>query len=191
MTPLWILLTATVPAIVPRAAWNAAPATKAVKQHQISSITLHHTATPASDPARAKKRILSIQKYHQGHRQYADIAYHYLISEDGTIFEGRDRRIAGETSTNYDPTGHVLVALLGNFEKAPPTKRQWASMIELLAWLCTEFGVSPESISGHRDLAKTLCPGKYLDVDIKNRKVHRSVINQRTVPKPQRTVPMH
>jgi hypothetical protein len=38
------------------------------------------------------------------------------------------------------------------------------SLVAVLAWASEEYGVSPETISGHRDHAPTTCPGTNLAV---------------------------
>jgi len=75
------------------------------------------------------------------------------------VYEARDTGFKGATGTNYDPDGHFLVVLEGNFENDVPTQRQLGSLVDVLAWAATEFDVSPSTIAGHRDHASTACPG--------------------------------
>jgi hypothetical protein len=51
-------------------------------------MTLHHTATGNNDTDPAAT-VRAIYQYHTVDLGYRDIGYHYLISEDGTVFEGR------------------------------------------------------------------------------------------------------
>jgi hypothetical protein len=51
------------------------------------------------------------------------------------------------------------VVVEGNFEVDVPTQAQLDSLVTVLAWASEEFGVSPGTISGHRDHAATACPG--------------------------------
>ena len=78
---------------------------------------------------------------------------------DGQVYEARDTRFAGDTGTNYDPAGHFLVVVEGNFEVDVPTAAQLDALVRVLAWASVEFNVSPATIGGHRDHAATLCPG--------------------------------
>lgn len=144
--------------IVPREGWDAAPAeVSKMTPHTIERLTVHHagdqSATPTGPP-----RYRSWQAFHIS-RGWGDLAYHYIVGIDGTVYEARDTRYKGATGTNYDPDGHFLVVLEGNFEIDDPTQRQLDSLVDVLAWAATEFGVSPSTIAGHRDHASTACPG--------------------------------
>ena len=92
-------------------------------------------------------------------RGWGDIAYHFIIGVDGTVYEARDTGYEGATGTNYDPNGHFLVVVEGNFEIDVPTQSQIDSLVTVLAWAASEFNVSPSTITGHRDHAATACPG--------------------------------
>ncbi len=59
-------------------------------------ITLHHTATSNNDDDPAGT-VRAIYAYHTIDNGWRDIGYHYLISEDGTVFEGRWSGELGET----------------------------------------------------------------------------------------------
>jgi hypothetical protein len=151
----------TVPGIVlgalPRSAWGAAPPIQSrMKPHVITELTVHH----AGDQSRlgGPVRYRSWQSWHQD-RGWGDLAYHYIVGTNGRVYEARDVRYAGDTGTNYDPAGHFLVVVEGNFEVDVPTPAQIDALIRVLAWASIEFDVSPATISGHRDHAATLCPG--------------------------------
>ena len=64
-------------------------------------MTLHHTATSNLDDNPAGT-VRAIYEYHTVDNGWQDIGYHYLISEDGTVFEGR---WSGELGDTYDLDG--------------------------------------------------------------------------------------
>lgn len=66
---------------------------------------------------------------------------------------------AGDTGTNYDPTGHFLVCAEGDFNRQGIPAAQVAAVVDLLAWGSVHFGVEASNIRGHRDWAATSCPG--------------------------------
>ena len=85
------------------------------------------------------------------------------LDGEGKIYAGRDLRYPGDTNTNYDPTGHALICVLGNFEVQTPNEKQLRAVVELMAWLCASHQLPPEVIAGHKDVAQgTVCPGKNL-----------------------------
>lgn len=98
-----------------------------------------------------------------------------MIGADGTVFEGRNPLTVGETNTEYDPTGHLLISFLGNYEKQKLNENLLDVLTQLIARLCVQYNISPETIGGHRDYSKiTTCPGVNIypfieNGDIKNR----------------------
>jgi len=86
-----------------------------------------------------------------------------VIAPDGRIYATRDPAARGDTNTEYDPSGHALVMLMGNFEVQQPTAAQLAATTDLLAWLAHQQGLTAEAIASHRDYSlQTVCPGAAL-----------------------------
>ncbi len=149
--------------IVPRSGWNANEP-KPFKQHVPVRITVHHEGTRLEITDDAAKKIRNIQVWGMGSdRNWADIPYHFLIAPDGTIYEGRNVFTVGETATEYDPTGHLLITCLGNLEQQEVTEQQLSSLIHLIAYCCKKYNLSYETLATHRDHStQTTCPGKNL-----------------------------
>ena len=93
---------------------------------------------------------------------WPDVPYHFYIGLDGRIAEARDINFVGDTNTDYDPTGHVLIVLEGNFEKEHASQQQLRALDELSLWLAVTWKIPAAKIKGHRDYAATACPGKNL-----------------------------
>ncbi len=149
--------------ISPRALWNAAEP-KPFENHVPEKITIHHEGTRFEKGDDAPKHIKDVQTWGMGKdRNWADIPYHFLIDPDGSVFEGRNVFTTGETATEYDPTGHLLITLMGNFEEQEVSEEQLDALINLTAYCCEKYNISPETIASHRDYsAQTVCPGKNL-----------------------------
>ncbi len=149
--------------IVPRSGWNAAPP-KPYKQHVPKQITIHHEGTRLELTADAAKKIKAIQSWGMGpDRAWVDIPYHFLIATDGTVYEGRNVFTVGETATEYDPTGHLLITCLGNLEEQEVTEAQLNALINLIAHCSKTYQIPFETLASHRDYSKqTTCPGKNL-----------------------------
>jgi hypothetical protein len=150
-------------AIVPRSAWNAAEP-KPYKQHVPVRITVHHEGTRLEVTDDAARKIKGIQTWGMGpDRKWADIPYHFLIAPNGTIYEGRSVFTVGETNTEYDPTGHLLITCLGNLEQQEVPREQLASLIKLIAYCASQYKLPLETLATHRDYSKqTTCPVKNL-----------------------------
>lgn len=156
--------------IEPRSSWKAAPA-RPFKRHTPVQITVHHEGgkiLTTSDDAR--QRLKNIQHWCMGpDRNWADIPYHLLIAPDGTVYQGRDPLTVGETNTEYDPAGHLLICFLGNYNEQKLNDKLLKVLIGLLADSCVKYGISPEEISTHRDHSQqTACPGEDIYSYFKN-----------------------
>jgi hypothetical protein len=96
-------------------------------------------------------------------RNWTDIPYHFLIAPDGKIYEGRNVNTVGETATEYDPTGHLLITCLGNFQQQEVRQEQLNSLIRMIAYASKKYNIPVETLSTHRDNStQTTCPGKNL-----------------------------
>jgi N-acetyl-anhydromuramyl-L-alanine amidase AmpD len=52
---------------------------------------------------------------------------------------------------------------MGNFEEQEVSEEQFNALINLTAYCCEKYNISPETIASHRDYsAQTVCPGKNL-----------------------------
>ena len=149
--------------IISRAGWTANE-TRSYKQHVPVRITVHHEGTRLEVTDDAAKKIKAIQVWGMGRdRSWVDIPYHFLIAPDGKIYEGRAVTTVGETATEYDPTGHLLITCLGNLEQQEVPSAQLASLIKLIAHACKKYDLPYETITTHRDNStQTTCPGKNL-----------------------------
>lgn len=147
--------------IQPRSSWNAAPP-RPYKQHVPVRITVHHEGGKVlADTASATTRLKNVQTWCMGpDRKWTDIPYHYLIAPDGTVYEGRNPLTVGETNTEYDPTGHLLICFLGNYNEQSLNPNLLNVMNRLIAHFCKQYDISPDNIATHRDYSKnTTCPG--------------------------------
>lgn len=148
--------------ILPRSSWDANQP-KPFKTQIPERITIHHEGEYFSPDSNAAKFIKKIQVWGMSEaRNWTDIPYHFLIGLDGKIYEGRNVFTTGETATDYNPQGHLLISCIGNFEEQPLPKAQLNALINLIAYCCEKYQISPETIKAHKDYAETLCPGKNL-----------------------------
>ncbi|RZK48895.1 MAG: hypothetical protein EOO99_08300 [Pedobacter sp.] len=148
--------------ILPKSVWNAQEP-KPYKQNVPVQITVHHEGGRVLNIGDdAKQRLKNVQTWSMGpDRKWADIPYHILIAPDGTVYEGRNALTVGETNTEYDPTGHLLISFLGNYTQQKITPELLDVLVRLLADSCVKYGISPDLISTHKDHSKqTTCPGE-------------------------------
>ncbi len=132
--------------------------------HNITHVTLHHTGdsrilTPDEDPT---QRLRNLQAWGARDRNWWDLPYHFLMDLEGTIYEGRDYHYMGETNTSYNPGGHFLISIIGNYGRQEPTQAQLNAIADLMAWAIDEFDLPLDRIGGHYNYADTGCPGQHL-----------------------------
>lgn len=149
--------------IVSVAAWGGTPSDPAfARKQEINYITLHHQGEPFPQGKDPVAYLRNLQTWSRTTKKWLDIPYHYIIDLDGRIYEGRNIEYAGDTNTSYDPKGHALIEVVGNFEEVQPNQKQLDATVDLMALLAKKYKVSLDGIHGHKDYAQTACPGENL-----------------------------
>ena len=148
--------------VIGRSAWGARPVRDGLRRHSLERITLHHSGVRLTDNTLGPARVRQHQQWHLsiGH---PDIDYHYLIDRRGNIYQGRDARFRGDTQTEYDPTGHLLICCEGDYQTQRPPAAMMTSVARLMAAAADRWGLDPSTIAGHRNYSdQTACPGSRL-----------------------------
>ncbi len=148
--------------IIPRKAWGWKPPTFTLKPQKIKRITIHHSGILFKKDEDPIKYLRHLQEWSRTEKHWMDIPYHYMIDLNGNIYEARELKYPGDTNTTYNPRGHALICVMGNYEIQKPTQRQLEALAWLSAKLALKYHVPLDSIKGHKDYAETQCPGKNL-----------------------------
>ncbi len=154
------------------AAWGGTPAIatteKPLKSHRISHITLHHQGETFAPGKDVQAYLRNLQTWSRGVRGWVDSPYHYVIDLEGNMYAGRDITIPGDTNTAYNPSGHALIEVVGNYENIEPNAAQLEAIVRMMAWLAIKHDIAIDKIASHKDYASTACPGKNLYRYIEN-----------------------
>jgi LysM repeat protein len=130
-------------------------------------ITVHHSgdASDARDEVvTALRRIEQQHKLGAGKNEpFACIGYHFIISSDGRIWEGRPLQYQGAHATGDNNKGNIGICLLGNFDTQNVPVAQRDRLYWLLERLCADYGISASNIVGHNHFKTTDCPGRHLE----------------------------
>jgi hypothetical protein len=152
--------------VIPKESWGQPTTKDKCRTQEIRYISIHHSATMVTDNRKVPNNLRNYQRYHQK-QGWMDIAYHFAIDRNGNVYQGRDIDCAGDTFTKYDPSGHLLIMLDGNFEKQEPTKESLESLTKMVSWAAQQYQVDAKDIHYHKQMAATACPGesliKYID----------------------------
>ena len=166
--------------------WGGIAVATTREPQTITHLTVHHqgeTWVVGSDVPAYLRRL---QTWSRETKHWADIPYHYVIAPDGRVYAARPESVAGDTNTEYDPRGHLLVMLLGNFEEVEPTPEALNALVELLAAKAGENGLDAKAIASHRDWSQqTVCPGKNLYRYLENGWLREAVRQRLTAPAKQ------
>jgi hypothetical protein len=185
------------PSIITRPEWGANERLRRVNcdgepdyAPKLKMAYVHHTVSNHSYSRNEADDIMrGIYSYHVHGRGFCDIAYNFLISKYGDIFEGRfggmDRPVIGGHAMGFN-TGSTGVAAIGDFSRHSAPAVMVRAYRRLLAWRLDEAHLRPRGktimvsaggsttkygqgqrvelriISGHRDTGYTTCPGNGL-----------------------------
>lgn len=160
--------------IMSREEWQAQPAKVGLKWHIPRYITIHHTGTNQNPNRSAAEKLQALQNfsYTEGilgdgvtpKKPWPDVPYHFYITVDGTVVEGREIQYQGDSNTYYNLDGHALIVVEGNFNIEKVKDIQYERLEQLVIALAKKYKISSENISGHKNYAETTCPGEDLDV---------------------------
>jgi MYXO-CTERM domain-containing protein len=157
--------------VMSRESWSARATQCTSTDPTKSRMAIHHTASPSTgDPA---TRMRGIQAFHMDTRGWCDIGYHFVVSIDGTVWEGRSVELLGAHVGGHN-RGNIGISLLGCFHTSscndwtpfePPDLMvdTAGALVRVLAGL---YGVTVDdtTLLGHRDHPDqaTACPGDNL-----------------------------
>ncbi|MEM6730719.1 MAG: N-acetylmuramoyl-L-alanine amidase [Myxococcota bacterium] len=146
-----------------RASWGARPTRCTTRDSGFDRITIHHTAGPNNDPLSTPARLRQLQSAHMDGRGWCDVGYHFIVSQDGRLWEARSLPLRGAHTANHN-SRNIGISYAGNYETALPSNSQLQNGADLLAMLAKDHAIPLDGsrIKGHRDFGATLCPGEFL-----------------------------
>ncbi|MBU0680016.1 MAG: peptidoglycan recognition protein family protein [Proteobacteria bacterium] len=147
-----------------RSTWGAKKVGTVGSVHSPKHITIHHTATPNDDKSSVEERIRGIQNYHITTKKWKDIGYHFLISSDGRVWQGRENMERTGSHVGGHNKDNIGIAFIGDYQKVAVPQAMLDAAAKLIRWLCDKYGITIDrtNIKGHREWAATTCPGDYI-----------------------------
>ncbi|MCE9545094.1 MAG: peptidoglycan recognition protein family protein [Planctomycetia bacterium] len=129
-------------------------------------VVLHHSATDEGDVASID--AADRKRRDQFGAAWPGIGYHFVIGNGQGMTDGRveptfrwQQQLHGAhaNSQAHNRTG-IGICVVGDCDASPPTPRQVAAAKRLLEWLSVRYGISPDHVVRHADIAATRCPGR-------------------------------
>lgn len=138
----------------PAYGWRSSP----IKRSRTDTIVLHHAAV----------KTASAMDVHNAHLQndngtWIGIGYNFYIRKDGIIYEGRPENAIGAHAYGWNSRS-IGICFEGNFEEESMGDAQIKAGQALIAYLKEKYPTI-QTIKGHKDFDKTLCPGKNFPFD--------------------------
>ncbi|WP_353509900.1 cell wall-binding repeat-containing protein [Intrasporangium sp.] len=168
------------PTIYTRAQWGADESVRDPSEPDygvVDAAVVHHTAGSNSyTEGQVPSIIQGIYEYHVTGHGWRDIGYNFLVDRFGRIWEGRhggmDKAVVG---AHAEGVNSVMfgASVLGDFETVQPPSAVMTALRNLIAWKAAVHhvdvlgttvvaGTTYNTISGHRNVNATECPGQYL-----------------------------
>ncbi len=149
---------------VPRADWGAR-GHRCTRSNSPTRVVIHHSGTPTYESSSVPARVRQIQNYSQDNKGFCDMMYHFLIGQDGLIYEGRSERLQGAHAGGAN-FGSIGIVFIGDYSHAPPSDAMMDAGARLMAALSDEYGIHLDrnTVEGHRHAGTTStgCPGDAL-----------------------------
>jgi len=165
--------------VIKRNEWGWIPLLEKKNEKEIRKITIHHGGVLFTKDKDPKEELRNLQHWSREQKDWIDIPYHFMIDLDGNIYEARPINYPGDTNTEYDPSGHALVEVMGNYEIQILSDVQLQSLIGIITFLSKEFKVPISEIKTHRDYSSTtVCPGKNIYNYFQDSTITRKVKNR-------------
>ncbi|MDJ0342668.1 N-acetylmuramoyl-L-alanine amidase [Streptomyces sp. H10-C2] len=167
---------ATGPVIADTTTWGARTpsSTLSLINGAPDKVIVHHTATDnVTDYSQAHAYALAraMQTYQMDTEHWIDTGQHFTISRGAYITEGRHNSLSTLVAgTQHVESAHctaqntvaIGIENEGTYSTVDPRSAQYAVLVDLITYICTQYGLRAYQIYGHRDFNNTECPGDHL-----------------------------
>jgi hypothetical protein len=127
---------------------------------EIVNITLHHSVMPVTGTW--ERAAL----YHVRAHEWPGIGYGLGVYADGQVCLLNDPTVVSYHAGGVWNRRSLGLCVMGNYEARPASEELWGRVIATSGVVCEWLG-RDVSLIGHREVAATACPGKYLYARLK------------------------
>ncbi|CAM5174630.1 unnamed protein product [Eretmochelys imbricata] len=156
--------------IVTPGKWGGRPAncSSPLKSVQPGYVIVLHTAGGSCKTrAECNQRMTNIQHYHMNNKGWCNIAYNFLIGEDGKVYEGRGWHTEGAHTYGFNDIS-LGIAFIGDFTGRSPNAAAWKALKHLLHFAVENGYLSSNYLlMAHGDVSNTLSPGQHIRKTLK------------------------
>uniref|UniRef100_A0A8C6QJY4 Peptidoglycan recognition protein 3 n=1 Tax=Nannospalax galili TaxID=1026970 RepID=A0A8C6QJY4_NANGA len=151
------------PNITPRSAWEARETHCPQMDLPARFVIIIHTAGRSCNVSvDCLVGVRDTQSFHMDKQDFCDIGYHFLVGEDGGVYEGVGWHIEGSHTYGYNDVA-LGIAFMGNFVEKPPNVAALKAAQDLIQCAVVKGYLTPNyTLMAHSDVSNTLSPGKAL-----------------------------
>ncbi|XP_008062087.1 peptidoglycan recognition protein 3 isoform X1 [Carlito syrichta] len=151
------------PNIITRSAWEARE-THCPKMNLPAKyvIIIHTAGTTCNISTDCQTLVRNLQSYHMDTQDFCDIGYHFLVGQDGGVYEGVGWHSQGSHTYGFNDIA-LGIAFMGYFVERPPNAAALEAAQDLIQCAVVEGYLTPNYLLlGHSDVVNILSPGKAL-----------------------------
>lgn len=153
--------------VVSRSNWGAVAAQCSDGVLKQTKTLMHRLPVPGGDAVSTAVRLRQLQNYQMEIKGWCDIGYHYVIGQDGQIYEGRPLRERGSHVSALN-SQFLGIALHEPPANTPLLGSMQHSLARLLEYLRDQkqATLSTENVLVHSDIVPSECPGEAVSKSI-------------------------
>lgn len=124
---------------------------------KINAVVIHYIGNPGTTAAQNRNYFANLEV-----TQETSVSSNFIIGLDGEIIQcvPVDEIAYASNNRNGDT---VSVELCHPDETGEFTEETYASAVRLTAWLCGQYGLSPDNIIRHYDITEKICPKYFVE----------------------------
>jgi len=152
------------PEILPTSAWKGVLPSGSFQSQIPDRLTLLHSGIFIPELPETLS-IIKIQQEKDIHRGWGDLGCHFYMDPHGVIYQSRRLSMKGralEEEQGFDTTSHILVMLMGDYNRQAPAEDFQENFIALIGWILQHYEVPRESFKGLNEYLETDSPGRLL-----------------------------
>ncbi|CAO2599011.1 Peptidoglycan recognition protein 3, partial [Lemmus lemmus] len=152
------------PTIVSRKEWGASSLTCSVPLSLPVAylITEQLSRMECQDRATCSQMVRVLQSHSIYNKGWCDVAFNFLVGQDGGVYEGVGWNIEGSHTYGYNDIA-LGIAFMGNFVEQPPNAAALKAAQDLIQCAVAEGYLIPNYLlMGHSDVSNILSPGQAL-----------------------------
>lgn len=149
------------PEMVQKVSWRDSLPSGSFRSQVPERITLLHNREPLKEGTNLEAYMKALQQK-AIRNGWGDLGAHYYVGPLGEIYQGRATFLTGRIleEKELDPTGHIFIMLLGDYNQQKPTEEMKLKLISLILWLCKDQSLMLEDTKGLNEyVADTESPG--------------------------------